>query len=208
MLLTACSSALEAALNTWLTLDAKTHGQALQQLKPLQGKLIALRIIQPDLTFYIVPQADSVRVTTHYAAIPDVTITGSALAFMHLTTAEDAGKAMLQQGIQLEGDSALGQCFSHILRASKVDWEELLSRVVGDVVAHQLGQTARQTNAWLSESAQTMRLNGKEYLQEEVRLLAADAELQHYLDEVDQLRLDVDRLEARLHLLEGKQAAV
>jgi ubiquinone biosynthesis protein UbiJ len=40
-------------------------------------------------------------------------------------------------------------------------------------------------------------------LQEEVRLLPADAEIHRYLDEVDTLRMDVDRLEARLKRLEA-----
>ena len=47
-----------------------------------------------------------------------------------------------------------------------------------------------------------MRLNTQEYLQEESRLTPADAEVRHYLDAVDTLRLDTDRLEARLKRLE------
>jgi ubiquinone biosynthesis protein UbiJ len=202
MLFAALTATLETAFNTWLKLDADTHGNALARLQALQGKLICLHVSNPDLRLYFLPTADNVRVTTDYDAEPDVTIHGSALALMRLSAAEDTGKAMLEQGIKIEGDMALGNRFSQILREIEVDWEELLSRAVGDVLAHQMGQLARDTKGWLDDSAHAMRLNTQEYLQEEARLLPADAEIRRYLDEVDTLRMDVDRLEARIKRLE------
>lgn len=203
MLGTSLAALLETALNTWLALDAQTHGTARQQLQTLQGKLICIHLLNPDLKLYFIPTTDNLRVSAAYAAEPDVTIRGTALAFARLNQAEDAGKAMLEQGIQIDGDMGLGNRFSQILRTAEVDWEELLARVVGDTVAHQAGQLARHTRGWLSDSAQAMRLNTQEYLQEEARLLPAIAELQAYYDAVDALRMDADRLDARIQRLEG-----
>lgn len=204
MLLDALTLPLEAAFNTWLALDEKTYGQARQRLQALQGKLIHLRISNPGFDLYLLPTAEQVRISASYEALPDVSIQGSALAFMRLTQAEDSGKAMLENGIKLEGDLGLGTEFSNILREIEVDWEELLSQAVGDTIAHQAGQMARNTQGWLDQSAQAMRLNTQEYLQEEARLLPAAAELNYYYDQIDQLRMDTDRLEARLNRL-GKE---
>ena len=203
MLLIAINASLEAAFNAWLQLEASTHGQALNRLQALQGKLIRLHITNPDMQFDILPTTERIRVSTNYAAEPDVTITGSALGFMRLAAAEDSGKAMLAQGVTIAGDTGLGMQFSQILREVNIDWEELASRAVGDVMAHQLGQIARQSKGWLDETAHAMRLNTQEYLQEEARLVPAEAELKAYLDAVDDLRMDVDRLEARLKQLEA-----
>ncbi len=203
MLATALTASLETAFNTWLTLDAKTHGNTRQRLQALQGKLVCLHISNPSLRLYFLPTADSVRITTDYASPPDVTIHGAALALMRLSHATDSGKAMLEHGIRLEGDLGLGEQFSQILRDIDVDWEELLSQAVGDILAHQMGQFARDTKGWLDNSAHAMRLNTQEYLQEEARLLPAEAELRGYLDQVDTLRMDTDRLEARLRRLEA-----
>ena len=203
MLLIAINASLEAAFNAWLQLEASTHGQALNRLQALQGKLIRLHITNPDMQFDILPTTERIRVSTDYAAEPDVTITGSALGFMRLATAEDSGKAMLAQGVTIAGDTGLGMQFSQILREVNIDWEELASRAVGDVMAHQLGQIARQSKGGLDETAHAMRLNTQEYLQEEARLVPAEAELKAYLDAVDDLRMDVDRLEARLKQLEA-----
>ena len=203
MLLIAINASLEAAFNAWLQLEASTHGQALNRLQALQGKLIRLHITNPDMQFDILPTAERIRVSTDYAAEPDVTITGSALGFMRLAVAEDSGKAMLAQGVTIAGDTGLGMQFSQILREVNIDWEELASRAVGDVMAHQLGQITRQSKDWLDDTAHAMRLNTQEYLQEEARLVPAEAELKAYLDAVDDLRMDVDRLEARLKQLEA-----
>ena len=203
MLLIAINAALEAAFNAWLQLEASTHGQALNRLQALQGKLIRLHITNPDMQFDILPTTERIRVSTDYAAEPDVTITGSALGFIRLAAAEDSGKAMLAQGVTIAGDTGLGMQFSQILREVNIDWEELASRAVGDVMAHQLGQIARQSKGWLDDTAHVMRLNTQEYLQEEARLVPAEAELKAYLDAVDDLRMDVDRLEARLKKLEA-----
>lgn len=201
MLLDALTLPLEAAFNTWLTLDEKTHGQARQRLQALQGKLIHLRITNPGFDLYFLPTAEQVRISATYDATPDVSIQGSALAFMRLAQAEDSGKAMLENGIKIDGDLGLGTEFSKILREIDVDWEELLSRAVGDTIAHQAGQMARTTKGWLDQSAQAMRLNTQEYLQEEARLIPAEAELNYYYEQIDQLRMDADRLEARLNRL-------
>jgi ubiquinone biosynthesis protein UbiJ len=202
MLFAALTATLETAFNAWLALDAQTHSNTLSRLQALQGKLICLHISNPDMRLYFLPTADQVRVTTQYAADPDVTIHGSALGLMRLSASDDAGKAMLEQGIKIDGDMGLGNHFSQILREIDVDWEELLSRAVGDVVAHHLGQVVRNAQGWLGDSSHAMRLNTQEYLQEEARLVPADAEIRQYLDAVDTLRADTDRLEARLKRLE------
>ena len=202
MLFAALTATLETAFNAWLALDAQTHGNARSRLQALQGKLICLHISNPDVQLYFLPTADQVRVTTRYAAAPDVTIHGSALGLMRLSASNDAGKAMLEHGIKIDGDMGLGNHFSQILREIDVDWEELLSRAVGDVVAHHLGKVVRNAQGWLGDSSHAMRLNTQEYLQEEARVVPADAEIRQYLDAVDTLRADTDRLEARLKRLE------
>ncbi|MFN3786371.1 MAG: hypothetical protein ACK4RS_05970, partial [Thiothrix sp.] len=61
MLFTALTAALEAAFNTWLQLDQKTHGQALERLRTWEGKLIGLHLQNPELTLYFLPNHDGVH---------------------------------------------------------------------------------------------------------------------------------------------------
>lgn len=200
MLLTTLTAALETAVNAWLKLDAN----AINRLQALQGKIIALHISNPGLDLYFVPTNSGLKVMNHYDGEPDVRLRGSALAFMRLSGAEDSGKAILENNIQVEGSMALAEQFSAIIRDVNIDWEELLSGAVGDIVAHQAGQFTRASKGWMGDTAQAMRMNTSEYLQEESRILPAEAEVKQYMDAVDVLRADADRLEARVQRLDSK----
>ena len=200
MLLTTLTATLETAVNAWLKLDAN----AINRLQALQGKIIALHISNPGLDLYFVPTNSGLKVMNHYDGEPDVRLSGSALAFMRLSGAEDSGKAILENNIQVEGSMALAEQFSAIIRDVNIDWEELLSGAVGDIVAHQAGQFTRAGKGWMDDTAQAMRMNTSEYLQEESRILPAEAEVKQYMDAVDILRADADRLEARVQRLDRK----
>ena len=81
------------------------------------------------------------------------------------------------------------------------DWEEELSRLVGDVAAHRLGSVARGLADWGLKAADTLALDAGEFLTEESRQIPTRYELEEFLDAVDTMRNDVDRLEARLDRL-------
>lgn len=201
MLLTTLTAALETAVNAWLKLDTN----AINRLQALQGRVIALHITNPGLDLYFVPTSVGLKVMSHYDGEPDVRLSGSALAFMRLSGAEDSGKAILENNIQVEGSMALAEQFSAIIRDVNIDWEELLSSAVGDIVAHQAGQFTRAGKGWMDDTAQAMRMNTSEYLQEESRILPAEAEVRQYMDAVDVLRADTDRLEARTGRLQSQR---
>ena len=79
--------------------------------------------------------------------------------------------------------------------------EEELSRLLGDVPAHQLGGLARSALGWLRRGVRTSADNLAEYLAHERRDLVPRAEAQGFLHDVDTLREDADRLEARVNAL-------
>ncbi|NOY62884.1 MAG: hypothetical protein GXP10_07015 [Gammaproteobacteria bacterium] len=108
---------------------------------------------------------------------------------------------MLSGAVEIRGDSELGQRFQAILNAIDVDWEEQLSKVTGDVVAHQLGNMARGVNQWLTETADSVAQDVGEYLQEESRDLPHPSQVAQFVADVDQIRMDVDRLDARISRL-------
>jgi ubiquinone biosynthesis protein UbiJ len=112
----------------------------------------------------------------------------------------------LRQGAaEIVGDPGVAQDFQRLLDLAKPDWEEELSRVFGDMAAHQLGNLARGLVEWGRKAADTLARDGGEYLTEESRNLPTRFEVEEFLDEVDRLREDVDRFAARLERLEKKQ---
>lgn len=187
------AAALESALNLYLRQDP----EALEHCAAMEGKVIELDITGVGLALYFVPGADGIQVFSRYEGEADTRLIGSPLGFARLTLG--AREDTLFQGeVEIQGDSEIGHQFQEILSHLEWDWEEQLSRVTGDVVAHQIGNLSRQVQRFAREARDTLGQDLSEYLQEESRLLPTRIEVSHFLDEVDRLRADLDRLTARI----------
>jgi len=197
-------SAIETAFNAWLKLD----GEAFPRFTELDGKIIRFHITGFDLNLYFLPAPSGIQVLSNYpedeGGLVDATIHGSPMALIRLSTSDNAGETLLKSDIEIEGDMRVAEKFSAILRDVDIDWEELLSKLVGDIVAHQAGQVTREITAWFKENTESMKLNTAEYLTEESNLTPAEAEITQFMNQVDDMRMDVDRLEARIKLLQSK----
>ncbi len=201
-------SAIETAINTWLKLD----GESLEKLKPLEGKIIRFHITGLELNLYFLPSVSGISVLGNYpdtenGGVVDATIHGSPMALIRLSTAENSGETLLKSDVEIDGDMRIAEKFSAVLREVDIDWEELLSKLVGDIVAHQAGQFTRGATRWFNETNDAMKMNTAEYISEEAKLSPADAEVKHYMDQVDDVRMGVDRLDARIAALTSKLAS-
>lgn len=195
-------AAIEAAFNRYLALDPA----ALRRVGQLEGRVIAIELTGLDLCLFLLPGPRGVQVLSQYEGEPDARLTGTPLALMRMGLSDDASRQLFAHEVEIRGDIELGQQFKHILDAIEIDWEEQLSRVSGDVAAHQIGRAARGLAGWGRQTADSLTRDLGEYLQEEARLVPSGAEVQRYLAEVDTLRADVDRLEARVQRLKGRLA--
>ena len=195
-------SAVETAINAWLKLD----DEALPRFAELDSKIIRLHITGLDINLYFFPSATGIQILGNYPSeedggVVDATIHGSPMALIRLSTSNNAGESMLKSDVEIDGDMHVAEKFSAILKDVDIDWEELLSKLVGDIIAHQAGQTVRGATSWFKETAEAMKLNTGEYISEESKLSPAESEIRDYLEQVDDIRMGVDRLEARIKLL-------
>jgi len=168
----------------------------------LDGKTVAIRVRDTALATYFVFDQDVVTLTTEFDADPDVAITGSLVTLARMVAG--AGAQAIRDGdIDLTGDAATAQGFQALLDHAKPDVEEELSRVIGDVAAHQLAEFARGVGNWARGARSTMGENIREYLQEERRDLPTRYEVEKFSQRVGELRDDVERIAARLKRLES-----
>jgi ubiquinone biosynthesis protein UbiJ len=131
----------------------------------------------------------------------DVRISGTPLSLLPLLGAD--ARAHLQSGaIEVDGDAEIAQAFHELLHAARPELEEELSRHVGDVAARQVGNVLRTVSGWSSRTASTFADNVSEFLQEESRDLVSRTEGEEFNAAVDELREAVDRIAARIDLLE------
>jgi ubiquinone biosynthesis protein UbiJ len=167
----------------------------------LQGKVLALKFEGIPLSLFLRAEADQVIVASHSDATPSATLTGTPLAFMRLVGPKPED-ALRGGSVHISGDAETAQAFSELLQLARPDLEEELSRLIGDVPAHQIGQAARSVLDFARRTADTFTQNVAEFLQHESHDAPSRTESDEFASSVDKLRDDVDRLEARLGLLE------
>jgi ubiquinone biosynthesis protein UbiJ len=169
----------------------------------LEDRVFAVRVKDTSLAMFIIVGPGEIFLSNEYGDEPDVTLTGSLLSLARLGGAD--GDAAIRDGtLELTGDSELALEFQKLLRYGRPDLEEELSGVVGDVVAHSIGEFARNARRWGEETSSTLRQNVSEYLQEESRAVPSRYETDVFREEVESLRDDVARFEARLERLQAE----
>jgi ubiquinone biosynthesis protein UbiJ len=110
---------------------------------------------------------------------------------------------VIQRGdVTIHGDAEAAQKFRELAMLLKPDVEEELSRLIGDSPAHQALRLVRLATGFGRRAAQTGVRNVAEYLAHERGDLVPRAEAEDFYRGVERLREDLDRVEARAHLLE------
>lgn len=190
-------TSLELACNRYL----RTEPDLLSQLSALDGKVIALHLRGMDISLFLSPGTDGIHIHNDYDGQPDTELYGSPTSFIRMGLMDDSSDLMLTREIEIRGDIGLGEQFKYILSHIDFDWEEQLSKVTGDVIAHQLGNAIRQGVNWGKQTADTLISDTGEYLREESRHTPDRDEVESFLSMVDELRSDFDRLEQRVKRL-------
>lgn len=193
---------LESAINRYLSLDPEISSQ----LGALHGQVIGIELAGIGLQFFFIPdQKGTLQLLSQYDGEADCMIIGAPLSLLgnQLSGSNDS---VFSGDIKVVGKSALAQEFTRIIRAVDIDWEEQLSRITGDVIAHQAGNGIKQTREWFKRNINSSGLNVQEYLQEEIRLTPGKLELDNFFEDVDTLRDGVERLEARINRLISSQS--
>jgi ubiquinone biosynthesis protein UbiJ len=193
----ALTAALETAVNTYLQMDPDTT----QKLSTFSDKVIAIELEDTGITLYCLPQTQGMTIMSNYQGEPDTTISGRPVSLAKLAVLNDT-QVMFAGKVTIRGDVELGQRFKRLLENMDIDWEEHLSRVTGDVIAHKAGHAIREMAVWWRNNAERSRGNAREYLQEEVQVIPDKEEVETFYSAVETLRDDVARLEARIRQLE------
>lgn len=194
---------VESAGNHLLALDP----DLLEQLKPFYGKTFRIEIIEPAYSIDMRPCPDGFIVELASDDEPEVSLRGSLWAFVQLAK-EGVHSDVFESGrITMSGDAELGQAFQNVLASLQIDWEELTSKFVGDMAARNIHRVFDEFRDWFSQSSQNIKENTGELIQEELKVAPARAEVDAMTQEIETLRSDVARLEARIAKLRAARDA-
>jgi len=189
---------IQSFINTVLQQDE----MALVAVQELAGKIIKLEISGPDISLFVIFTQQGMVIDTEYDTKPSVIIRARPSTYIGLLGNRDDKTNTFTPDMEISGDANLAQRFQQILRNMEIDWEEHLSHWVGDTAAHKLGRVFKQSRELIKEVHQTVQMDISEYLRYEKNMLPDKDEVEEYIEAVDTIRDDAERLQLRISRLQ------
>lgn len=187
------TAAVESTLNILVNDDPELS----RRMSRLKGQVIQVNLkeLNKTLTFVFSQQID---VLANYEGQPDCYLSLNISVLPELRDQSNITKLIKQDKLVLEGDIQLAQKFSQLMTDCKPDLEEWLSRVTGDVVAHTLVKGVSNVGRFVRSQATKHQNHVAQVLTEEWKVAPAPLEIAHFCDQVDDVKSQAARVEARL----------
>ena len=183
-------------------------GLALQQdpltakrLAAQEGRVLLIRSRQPSLSIYQLPDSPGLRLASYHEGEAACTLSAPASLLARLAISSERQQLLQEPELELSGDTQVLVQLQNIFADLQIDGEAALARWLGPVPAHALGSLARSGRDWLGGSRRSLEQRVAEYLTEEGRQLVGRAEADTAAAQIHELRLQLDRLDARVQRL-------
>ena len=184
-----------AALNHLLAAEP----WARERLAPFAGETIELASPPFPAVRLVIAQGGLTEPASD-EAVPSLRI----VLLPHAAGALLRGEEHFMRAVEVSGNAKLAEAVMALVRHLRWDFEEDLSRVLGDVAARRLAGAARDFFSWQADSAQRLAESLAEYVTEEKKLVIRRAELDSLAETIAGLRDGVERLEQRVRRLDPK----
>jgi ubiquinone biosynthesis protein UbiJ len=189
---------LELAINGVLKLDAASKSR----LARLDGGTLALRATQPSITLFISVRGNGLHLSTLHEGADTASLHGPTTALLGLLLRREHIDNLHARNVELRGDTGFVQDLQALLLDLEIDWEYHLSKLVGDIPTQAAASGLRETGTLLRKTGSRLRENVTDYLHDESGLLASADELEAFYNEITELKLRTERLQARLDRLQ------
>jgi len=189
---------MEKTFNRYLSLDNDSP----QLLKPLIGKVMGIHIKRPKVAIFFAFHTEGVQLSTEAPDKINTEIYTTLFQLMRLKWNKSSSLANAQ--FHITGEVETAQLFNELFEKHQIDWEEHLSKIIGDVTAHKMMQLLRKPAGFIKTNQEKLSKDITEYCQEEAMLLPSNNEVEIFRRDIDELRLQIDRLQAKIELLKKK----
>lgn len=184
---------IETLANRTISLDPDAAGCIAQ----LSGKSVRL-VLQgtgQEITFAFT--TEGLTLMDNNMAV-DTEVTGTPIALSRLILAPDPSRILFEGEVSIVGERDVIHHFKNCLLSMDLDWQEALSHVSGDVIAHQAGRFFSALTKWGKDAGSSLLFDVDEFLREEMPVAASGYEVKHFSSAVADFRDAVARLEKRV----------
>lgn len=168
------------------------------ELQPFSGKSVRLNIMPASAIVSILENGGLALAGD--VAEPEAIISMPLTVALRILTNDETANTL----VEIDGDTELATALAKVLRGMRWEYEEDLSRVIGDAPAYQAAEFGRKALAEMRRQSMNVAEMFSEYWQEEQPLIAKKRHIVEFVKQVDELRDDSERLAKRIEKLEAK----
>ncbi|VVC76869.1 hypothetical protein AQUSIP_21960 [Aquicella siphonis] len=188
---------LSRAMNACLDLDPDSR----KRIKKMHGKCISIELLPLHFVFQCTFDDTAIHLHTGENQAAETRLRGTPLQMLGIMLNQENRQRFFAEDVVIEGNAELGQQVIELFDHLQIDWEEHLSRLIGDAPAYHAGRLMNRVQSWLKDTQDNLAMDINGYIHEEAKWLPAREALQDFFSEIDAIRMDVDRAEASiLHL--------
>lgn len=164
-------------------------------LQPFSGQTVAIHLGPANANLTILENGGLAMAGE--SAIDDASISLSPSLALRILAKDAAASSQ----VKITGNTELAKALAKVLQGMRWDYEEDLSKIIGDIPATQANAFAKKAYSEAKSKVINVTEMLTEYWQEENPLIAKKRHVEAFVKDVDQLRDDVERLEKRIEKL-------
>lgn len=190
----------EPLLNKIIRLDAQLQ----QRLQPLVGKQLAFEIAELNWRLVLTAQPNGIWLNQHQETV-DCAVRTNIGSLSQLTDPAQLTRLIRADELQIDGDLATLQRFSHFFSALEPDWQEYLSGYLGDAPTHQITRMLQHLTRQLRQKIANYDATFTELSQDELQLTPAPTAVAEFSQQVSALSGRTEVLAQQIALLRREQ---
>lgn len=176
-----------------------------RKLQPFSDRILEVRSSSPAAVLLIRILDGKLRLGAVPAATlgrpADASISGRASDLFSLLLNSDK-QALANRDIEITGDALFAQDLFNVFSDADIDWRDYLAPFLGDIATQEIGQLGKRASAWGKQASASLRRSVNDYVKEEIALVPDALEMERFNDQLDALKMALDRGEARAGLLQ------
>ncbi|NKB33391.1 MAG: hypothetical protein GKR91_09860 [Pseudomonadales bacterium] len=174
------------------------------QISKFAGKCLEVHIHSPNIVVTALFETDRISLSSTSAEElnidPDGLISGEAADLVNAVT-KKRQTPLANDKIRVAGDAQFVQDLYVTIQSLDIQWADFLSPVAGDVISNEVDQITNDLRAWSSEANKRLKRNLNDYIVEEARYVPHSSDVEKFNENLDALRLKIDRVNAKAELL-------
>ena len=194
----------EELLNRVLAKDP--HLQS--RLVNFAGKSLQINVHPPGIMVTALLEKSRIRLLSTEAELLDIQITasisGNVSQLLPLILEKRDNRPLSNPALAITGDASFIQELHASLSSLDIDWEDYLAPLLGNLITNELSHISNDIRNWSKQASVNMRRNVNEYLTEEERIFPKKEQLDDFSEELDYLKIRIDRVNAKASILNQK----